>query len=163
MLVLITYTFFLSIVLSFFLLLSFIYLPSPNREPTPQYRSYTYGTYNPNARGSDSCRERNKLWTRTLNRNIMADLSECVTITISGPPPKTTQERTQRTHIQSQKRNQISDPAENRIRAARLEGRNYSDHAIATDHESLLLKNVKVINIAAPVINLPLKGIHHLY
>ena len=37
----------------------------------------------------------NSLWIRTLDRYIRAGLPECVVSTISGPPPKTTQDRTQ--------------------------------------------------------------------
>ena len=33
-----------------------------------QCRSYTPGTYNPNAHASDACRGSNKLWTRTLDK-----------------------------------------------------------------------------------------------
>ena len=53
------------------------------------------GTYNPSARGSDACRESNCLWTRTVDRYTRASLPECVVSTMSGPPPKTTQDRTQ--------------------------------------------------------------------
>ena len=38
---------------------------------SPQSTTYTPGTYNPNARGSDACRGSNSLWTRTLDRHTM--------------------------------------------------------------------------------------------
>ena len=60
----------------------------------------------------------NRLRTRTLVRNTIESLLECVVSKMSGPPPKTTQDRTQRTHTQSVDKNWISDPAANRIRAA---------------------------------------------
>ena len=52
------------------------------------------GKYKPNARESDACRGSNSLWTRTLDRYTRAGLPECVVSTMSGPPPKTTQDRT---------------------------------------------------------------------
>ena len=67
----------------------FAYLPSPNLGLTPP------GTYNPNARGSDACRGSNSLWTWTIDKYTRAGLPECVVSTMSGPPPKTTQDRTQ--------------------------------------------------------------------
>ena len=67
----------------------FAYLPSLFLGLTPP------GTYKPNARGSDACRGSNSLWTRTLNRYTRAGLPECVVSTMSEPPPKTTQDRTQ--------------------------------------------------------------------
>ena len=83
-----------TIIISF----SFIY--------SPQCKTYTSGTYNPNTRGSDACRGSNKQWTRTLNRNTIAGLPECVVTTMSGTPSETTQDRTQRTHFQAQDRNE---------------------------------------------------------
>ena len=56
----------------------------------PRCRTYSPGTYNPNARGSDACRRSNSLWTRTLDRYTRAGLPEYVVSTMSGPPPKTT-------------------------------------------------------------------------
>ena len=53
------------------------------------------GSYKSNARGSDACKGSNSLWTRTLDRYARAGLPECVVCTTSGPPPKTTQDRTQ--------------------------------------------------------------------
>ena len=76
--------FLLTYFLSFFLLQVFI-LP----------QSYTPGTYNPNSRGSAACRGRNCPWTRTLDRYTRAGLPECVVSTMTGPPPKTAQVRTQ--------------------------------------------------------------------
>ena len=61
----------------------------------PQSRIYTPGTCNPNAYGSDACSGSNNLWTRTLDRYTRADLTECVVSTMSVPPPKSTQDRTQ--------------------------------------------------------------------
>ena len=72
----------------------FAYLPSPN-----------LGLNKPNARGSDACRGSNSLWIRSLDRYTRAGLPECTVFTMAGPPPKTTQDRTQRTHTQSQDRN----------------------------------------------------------
>ena len=46
----------LNFFLSFFLLFTL-----------PKFRTYTPGTYNPNARGSDAWRGSNSLWTRTLD------------------------------------------------------------------------------------------------
>ena len=51
------------------------------------------GTYNLNAQGRDACRESDRLWIRTLDRNTMEGLRACVLITKSGPPPETTQDR----------------------------------------------------------------------
>ena len=65
------------------------YLPTPNLGLTPP------GTYKPNARGSDACRGSNSPWIRTLDRYTRAGLPECVVSAMSGPPPKTTQDRTQ--------------------------------------------------------------------
>ena len=76
----------------------FAYLPSPNLGLTPP------GTYKPNARESDACRESNNLWTRTLDRYTRAGLPECLVSTISGPPPKRTQDR-----IQTKDRTQTKD------------------------------------------------------
>ena len=78
----------------------FAYLPSPNLGLTLP------GTYKPNALGSDACRGSNSLWTRTLDRYTRAGLPECVVSTMSGPPPKTTQDgtKTKDTHTQSQDR-----------------------------------------------------------
>ena len=73
----------------FFFFFFFAYLPSPKVALTPS------GNYKPNARGSDACRGSNSFWTRTLDRYTRAGLSECVVSTMSGPPPKTTQDRTQ--------------------------------------------------------------------
>ena len=53
------------------------------------------GTYKPNVRGSNACRGSNSVWTRTLDRYTRAGLPNCVFSTMSGPPPKTTQDRTQ--------------------------------------------------------------------
>ena len=61
----------------------------------PQSRTCTPRTYKPNARGSDACRGSNSLWTRTLDIYTRAGLPECVVSTMSEPPPKTTQDRTQ--------------------------------------------------------------------
>ena len=75
----------------FFFFFLIAYLPSPNLGLTPP----PPGTYKPNSRGSDACRGSNSLWTRTLDRYTRAGLPECVVSTMSGPPPKTTQDRTQ--------------------------------------------------------------------
>ena len=77
----------------------FSYLPSPNLGLAPP------GTYNPNARVSEAYRGSNSLWSRTLDIYTRAGLPECVVSTVSGPPPKTALDRTQRTHAQSQDRN----------------------------------------------------------
>ena len=63
----------------------------------PQSRTYCTpaATYKPNARGSNACRGSNSLWTRKVDRYKRAGLPECVVNTMSGPPPKTTQDRTQ--------------------------------------------------------------------
>ena len=54
--------------------------------------------------------------------------------TMSGPPPKITQDRTQRTHTHNPRTEiKIPDPAGNRTRAAGLEGRDSTGHATATD------------------------------
>ena len=73
----------------FFFFFFFAYLPSPNLGFTPP------GIYKPNAPGSDACRGSNSIWTRTLDRYTRAGLPECVVSTMSGPPAKTTQDRTQ--------------------------------------------------------------------
>ena len=75
-----------TVIYFFFFFFFFAYLPSPNLGP---------GTYKPNVRGSDACKGSNSFWTRTLDRYTRAGLSECVVSTMSGPPPKTAQDRTQ--------------------------------------------------------------------
>ena len=92
------------------------------------------GTYSSNARGSDTCRGSNSLWTRTLDIYTKAGLPECVVSTMPGPPPETTQ----RTHTQFQERNYNSWPAGNWIQVAELEGRDSTDHATVTDHFEIL-------------------------
>ena len=91
-------------------------------------------TYKPNARGSDACRGSKSLWTRTLDRYTRAGLPECVISTMSGPPPKTKQDRTQRTHSPNPGTEiKIPDHAGNRTRAAGLKYRDSSDHIAETD------------------------------
>ena len=68
------------------------------------------GIYNPNSRGPNAYRGSNNLLTRILDRYTRAGLPECVVSTISGPPPMTTQDRTQRSHTQSHDRNSNSWP-----------------------------------------------------
>ena len=97
------------------------YLPSHNLGLTPP------GNYKPNARGSDACRGNNSLWTKTLDRYTRAGLPECVVSTMSGPPPKTTQDRTQRYTPNPRTEIKIPDHAGNRTRAA-----GSTDHATAT-------------------------------
>ena len=58
-------------------------------------RTNTPGTYKPNARGSDANRWSNSLRTRTLDRYTRAGHPECAVSTMTRPPPKTTQDRTQ--------------------------------------------------------------------
>ena len=119
----------------FFFFFFSAYLLSPNLGVTH------LGTYKPNARRSDACSRSNNLWTRTLDRYPRAGLPECVVSTISGPPPKPIQHRTQRTHTQSQTEIKIPDPAGNRTWAAGLEGRDSGDHATGRIHfEISLLK-----------------------
>ena len=65
----------------------FAYLPSPNLGLIPP------GTYNPNARQSDASRGATD-WTRTLDIN-KGGLHKSVVSRMSGPPPETTQDRTQ--------------------------------------------------------------------
>ena len=67
-----------------FFLSSFLYLS------IPQSRTYTPGTYNPNARGTDACRRSNCLWIGTLDTQGRASLNVW-----SGPPPETEQGITQ--------------------------------------------------------------------
>ena len=73
----------------FFRFYSVIYTP-------PMYILPSTGTYNPNASGLDAWRGSNRLWTRTLDRHRRAGLPECVVSIMPGPPPVTTQDRTQR-------------------------------------------------------------------
>ena len=61
----------------------------------PQSRTYTPRDLQPNARESDACKRSNCLWTRTLDRCTRTGLPECVVSTMSGPLPKTAQDRTQ--------------------------------------------------------------------
>ena len=120
----------LSCRITFRIFLFFAYLPSPNLGLTPP------GTYKPNARGSDACRGSNSLWTRTLDRYTREGLPECVLSTLSGPPPKTTQDRT---HTPNPRIGiKIPDPAGNVTWAAGLEGRDSTDHATATDYLRIL-------------------------
>ena len=58
---------------------------------------------------------------------------QCVVNTISGPPPKTTQDRTRRIQPNPRPEIKIPDPAGNRTWVAGLEGRGTTDHATATD------------------------------
>ena len=83
------------------------------------------GTYKPNARGSDACRGSNSLWTRTLDRYTSSGLPQCVLSTMSGSPPKTTQDRTQTkdTHpIPRQKLKFLTPPELNPGRRAGRQG-----------------------------------------
>ena len=73
-------------ILSFFLLCIYTLLQS---------RTYTHGTYNPNAREPDACRWGNRLCIRKLDSYTRTGLPECVVSTMSGPPPEKTQDRTQ--------------------------------------------------------------------
>ena len=102
----------------------FAYLPSPNLGLTPP------GAYNPNARGSDACRGSNNLWTRTLDRYTRAGVwsAQCQGL-------RQRQHRTEHKGHTPNSRTEIKipDPAGNRIRAARLEGRDSTDHPTATD------------------------------
>ena len=43
-----------------------------------------------------------RLWIRTLDKSTQVDLPEPVASRMSGPPPEETQDRTPRTHTQSQ-------------------------------------------------------------
>ena len=86
----------------------------------PQSRTYTPGTYNPNARGSDACRGSNCLWTRTLDRYTRAGLLECVVSTMLGPLPETTQDRKTKDTPSPRIKIKISDLAGNRKLSARL-------------------------------------------
>ena len=110
----------------FFFFFFFAYLHSPNLGLTPP------GTYKPNAR---TCRGCNSLWTRTPDRYTRAGLPECVLSTMSGPPPKTTQDRTQikDTHPIPGQILKFLTPPGNPTRAAELEGRDSTDHATATN------------------------------
>ena len=105
----------------------FKYLSSPNLGLTPP------GSHNPNARESDACRGSNCLWTRTLDRYIRAGLPECVVSTMSGLPPKTARQITDKGKTPNPRiGKKIPDPAGNRTRAAGLEGRDSTDHVTAT-------------------------------
>ena len=77
------YFLFLLLLLFFF----FTYLPSPNRGLTPHILT-----------SQMSCRGNNSLWTRTLDWYTRASLPECVVSTVSGPPPETTQDRSDKGH-----------------------------------------------------------------
>ena len=99
--------------LPYFYLFFHVYLPSSNLGLTPP------GTYNPNARGSDACRGEQQFGDQNT-WHTRAGLPECMVSTMSGPPPKTTQDRT---HTESQAEMKIPDPAGNQTRVARLEGR----------------------------------------
>ena len=97
-----------------------MYLPFPNLGLTPPV------TYNPNARGSDACRGSNSLWTTT-----MAGL-------------RRRQYRTEhKGHTPNPRREiKIPDPAGNRTRAADLEDRDSTDHAMAMDSYNSLTQNI---------------------
>ena len=69
---------------------------------------------------------KHNIWTRTLDRYTKASVPEFVVSTMSGPPPETSQDRTQRTHTNPRIGIKISDPVG-------LEGRDSTDHATATD------------------------------
>ena len=70
-----------------------------------------YYAYNPNSHESEA----NKLWTRTIDRDIMAGLLEGEVSTVSGPPPEITEDITQTKETQSLRIEiKISDLAGNR-------------------------------------------------
>ena len=109
----------------------FFFFFTPNLGLTPPV------TYNPNARRSDAYTGNNSLWNRSLERYT----SECVVSTMSGPPPKTTQDRTKYTHTPNTRTEiKIADPAANRTRAAGLEGRDSTDHATANNSTKIWLR-----------------------
>ena len=104
-----------------FLYFFFRCLPFPNLELT------TPGTYKPNSRGSDACRGSNSLWTRTLDGYTRAGIPECVVRTMSGPPPETTQDNTDKEHTPNPRIGFkfLTPPG--------IEGRDSTDHATTTD------------------------------
>ena len=117
--------------------LYFVKYPSRAAQNSPK------GRRRPASRGPRAedpcCRGSSCLWTRTLDRYTRMGLPECVVSTISGPPPETAQDRTQRTHTHSRLGIKIPDPAGNRTRAAGFEDRDSTDHATATDRPILCL------------------------
>ena len=70
----------------------FMYLPSPIQDLHPP------GLRTQMSVGQMPVGVSNCLWTRTLDRYTRAGLLECVVSKISGPPPVTAQDRTQRTY-----------------------------------------------------------------
>ena len=96
---------------------------------------YTFRTYNPNARGSYTCR-RNSLRIRTLVRYTMAWASmKSVLKKCQGHRQR--QHRTEHRKVtyttSAGIKIKIPDSIENGTRATELEGKNSTDHATATD------------------------------
>ena len=73
----------------FFFFSFFSYLPSLNLGHTPQRLTIQMPVGQMPVGGATV------FWSRTLDRYTRAGLPECVVSTMSGPPPKTTQDRTQ--------------------------------------------------------------------
>ena len=83
-----------------------------------QSRTYTPGTYKPNAHGSDACRWSNSLWTRTRDRYTQGRAS----LNVWSAQCQGLRRRQHRTEHKGHTPNprteiKIHDPAGNRIRA----------------------------------------------
>ena len=81
-----------------------------------------------------TCKESNRLWTRTLDRYTRAGLRECVVSTMSGRLPETTQDRTQ-------SKDTYPVPGWNLkfLTPPGLEGRDSTNHATKTKNDNLYL------------------------
>ena len=66
-----------------------------------------------------------RLWTRILDRYTMPGLPKSVVSTMSGAPPQTTQDRTQRTHIGMG--SDLDEMVNERFRASFLHMRHVAD------------------------------------
>ena len=115
-------------ILSYFLSFFFIYFPSPNLGLTPP------GTYNPNARGSDTCRGATGYGTEH-QRDTQGRASVNVwSVQCQGLCRRNTGQNTDNGHTPNPRIEiKIPDPAGNRTRVAGFEGRDSIDHATSTD------------------------------
>ena len=107
--------------------------------------TYTSGTCKSNVRGSDDCREKNRLWIRILHRNTMAGLRECVVSTIAGPPPETTQaeHKGYRPSTRTEFKLKLLTPTG-------LEGWDSTDHDTATN---LQFDSTKILQFSIPPLH----------
>ena len=90
-------------------------------------RTATVSDYSCSTRSSLNNKHEQRFWIELSTRTQGAGVHESVVSRMSGPPPETTQDRTQRIDIK------ISDPAGIRTWAVGLGRRDPTDYASATD------------------------------